>query len=83
MVLEGDLFPRGNGDIRVFEDHSPFLRIIDALAGIRRIVLIPDAGGSLGQVDDRVCGDVESPVGAIGTRDDDGRCGRTGQKAGG
>jgi hypothetical protein len=59
VVFERDLFPRSDGDIRVFEDHGPFLQVIDPFAGIRGVVLIPGASGSLREVDDRVLGDVE------------------------
>ena len=83
MVLEGDFLAAGDGDIGVFEDHGPFLRVIDAFAGIGGVVLIPGARGSLREIDDGVFRDGERPVRAIGTGDDDGCEGRPAQKAGG
>jgi hypothetical protein len=73
VVLEGDLSSGGDVDARVFEDHGPLFRIIDAFASIRRVILIPGAGGGLGEVDHGIGSDVEGPVGAIGSGDDDVR----------
>ena len=71
VVLERYLGSRGNGDVRVFENDRPFLRVIDAFAGVGGVILIPDSGRSLGEIDDRVFGDVERPIGAIGSGNDD------------
>ena len=71
MILERDRGALGDGYGGVLEDDGPFGGVIGALAGIGGVIGIPNAGGSEGEVDDGVFGDVEDAVGAIGTGDDD------------
>lgn len=73
IIFESHFLAGGYLDACVFEDHGPFLRIIDAFSSLGGIVLIPGAGGGQGEVDHRVLGDVEGSVGAIGPGDDDVR----------
>ena len=75
MVFEGEFFTGDDVDAGVFEDDGPFVRVVDAVAGVGGIVLVPGAGGGFGEVDDGILGNIESPVGAVGTRDDDGGLG--------
>jgi hypothetical protein len=76
MVLKSELFTGEDVDAGVFEDDGPFLRVVDAIARVGGIVLIPNTGGGLGEVDDGILGDVEGTVGSVGTGDGDcGVCG--------
>lgn len=75
MVFEGEFFTGEDVDAGVFEDDGPFFGVVDAVAGVGGIVVVPFTGGGLGEVDDGILGDIESAVGAIGTGDSDGGVG--------
>lgn len=45
----------------VFKDDRPLLRIIDTLADVARVVLIPATGDSLGEIDLDIDGGMEVP----------------------
>jgi hypothetical protein len=75
MVFEGEFFTGEDVDTGIFEYDGPFLGVVNAVAGVGGIVVVPFTGGGLGEVDDGILGDVEGTVGAIGTGDGDGGVG--------
>lgn len=78
MVFEGEFFTGEDVDAGVFEDDGPFFGIVDAVAGVGGIVVVPCPGGGLGEVDDGILGDVKGAVGAVGSGDHD--CGLGGEE---
>ena len=71
MILESQLLTGEDIDTRVLEDDRPLVRVVHTVPGVCCVVLIPRPGRRSGEINDGILSDVESTVGAIGTRNND------------
>ena len=70
VVEEGNRRSRRDVDGRVFEDHGPFVGVVDAFAGIGGVVGIPVTDRRLGKVNDEVGGGREDAIRAVAGDDE-------------